>query len=179
MRSICVTFLIALLIGNPAIGREPHPLPRGLPPVMGVARIAPVGDTADNDDNLAIELTVPKPVWRVEGKVVPKRDWPHVVVDVERNSRTLQLGGPSALSPSRVVDMTGRELDRRDLEERLRQSTPVLVSVTGKPIETFYLQTVKPDTLIVLLGPRDDAPAIDLLPTGADQMPEPTGNSAP
>lgn len=134
-------------------------LPQDVPPVVGTA--VATGDT----NELKIKLTCPRAKWRVVGHVVPKSQWPELHVEMESTVRTLTLGGPSALAESRVVDLSGNNLDAEDILDRMESETPVLVSVSGKMVDPYYLQLAKPDTLVVLLGARDGVPVPTLLPT--------------
>ncbi|MFO0924329.1 MAG: hypothetical protein U0905_17780 [Pirellulales bacterium] len=56
---------------------------------------------------------------------------------------------------NRIVDLKGRRLDRDEIGKRLKAKTPVLVSVSGRMPDEFYLQCTTPDTLIVILGVPD------------------------
>jgi hypothetical protein len=91
---------------------------------------------------------------------------------MEKHIRTLTLGGPSALAESRVVDLSGNELTEDEIRNRMETETAVLVSVSGRMVDPYYLQLAKPDTLVVLLGPRDGVPAPTLLPANG-------GNASP
>jgi hypothetical protein len=107
---------------------------------------------------------------------MPEAERPELRVDVKNDTRTLEIGGSSAQAESRVVDLAGVELSHGDIRERLKNDTPVLVSVSGKMVEPLYLQLTKPDALIILLGDRDSAAAPTLLPRAAPQ-PTPSGVS--
>jgi hypothetical protein len=65
-----------------------------------------------------------------------------------------------------VVDLNGTELNREQILERLSKETPVLVSVSGRMPDPFFLQLTRPGALIVVLGPRDGAPSPQMLPAG-------------
>jgi hypothetical protein len=158
---------ICMLWLTPGAHAEPSvPFAADLPPVIGVAVVA--SDDSDRaNDEWAINLTLPKAAWKVVGEVIPKREWPKLHVDVERVTRTLRMDGPSALSPSRIVDFKGRELTSEEVRKRLAAETPVLVSVTGWMVDSYYLQLTVPDALIVILGPRDGSPSPELLPAAS------------
>lgn len=139
------------------------PAPQDVPPVVGTA-IA-----SSHNDGLRIKLTCPRVRWRVVGNMVPKTQWPALQVDTTNDIRTIEMGGPSALAESRVVDVQGNELNQEETLERLHAETPVLVSVSGKMVDPYYLQLTQPDTVVILLGPRDKQPATALLPSRAPQ----------
>jgi len=60
--------------------------------------------------------------------------------------------------------LQGNELNRDQVVKRLEKETAVLVSVSGRMPDAYYLQLTNPDALVVILGPRDGAPAPGLLP---------------
>lgn len=144
---------------------EPMLLPTTIGPVIATALLRPGDDVGTH----VIELDVPKIRWAVIGEVIPKSEWPVVKAESEVVPLRLELDGPSALSPSRVVDMNGDELTREMLVERLSEKTAVLVSLTDEMPQAFYLQLYRPETLIVILGPRDHSPRVDLLPAAIEE----------
>ena len=149
----------------------PASLPKDVPPVIGTAVATPSSTQGDDDDKWSIKLVVPKVVWEVVGERRPKREWPKFKVTVEEAILTLPMGYHPAtqLSDSaqnRVLDLKGRRLSRDEVLKRLAAKTPVLVSVSGRIPDPFYLQCTKPDTLIVVLG-IPSSPAPDLLPCPA------------
>lgn len=137
-------------------------LPQDVPPVVGTA--VATGDASE----VKIQLRCPRAKWRVVGDIVPKSQWPELRVEMEHTTRTLTLGGPSALAESRVVDVSGKGLTAEEILDRMASETPVLVSVSGKMVDPYYLQLAKSDTLVVLLGPRDGVPAPTLLPANGE-----------
>lgn len=50
----------------------------------------------------------------------------------------------------RVLAIGGEELEARDLETRLRKETTVIVSTNGRDVDSFWLQNVKPGTMVVI-----------------------------
>jgi len=137
--------------------------PKDVPPVLGLAMVTEPG-TADESTEWTIRLKLPRITWEVVGKVVPKTQWPELKAEVQQSTLTLRMGGPSALAPSRVLDLKGNELSRDQVLKRLARETPVLVSISGRMPEAYFLQLTRPDALVVLLGPRNDAPAPQFLP---------------
>jgi hypothetical protein len=167
-----VVFVGVLAACRLAHGDDPPPLPEQVPPVLGMALVSEPGG-AGVDAEWQIRLTVPKVVWEVVGEVVPKEQWPELKAKVEQATLTLRMGGPSALAPSRIVDLQGQELDRNQVLERLEQETPVLVSLSGQMPDAYYLQLTNPEALIVILGPRDGYPAAELLPAPKSSIAKP------
>jgi hypothetical protein len=163
---------VALSVSQAADSRvvEDTKLPKGLPPLVGTAVVSDI-----KGDEWHVRLTVPKARWEIVGKVVPKSEWPELKVVVVKDTRMLIFGGPSALAESRVVDLNGKAIERDELLRQLKVETPVLVSVSWEMVDPYYLQIVKPGTLVILLGPRADAPAPELLPA-AKASPDPKAN---
>ena len=130
--------------------------PKDVPPVIGTAVATPSSAEGD-DDKWSIKLVVPKVAWEVIGEERPKLEWPKFNVTVEEATLTLQMAYHRATQLSdnaqnRLLDLKGRRLRRDEALKRLAAKTPVLVSVSGKMPDPFYLQCTKPDTLIVVLG---------------------------
>ncbi len=138
-------------------------LPKDVPPVVGTTVVSDPGK-GDELAEWTIHLTLPKVTWEVVGEVVPKKTWPELKAAVEKKVLNLRMGGPSQLAPSRVVDLKGKELSKPQIVERLKKETPVLVSLSGKMVDGYYLGTTSPEALIIILGARDGYPMPDLLP---------------
>lgn len=157
IRLFC-TVVAAVLLVEQSVA-EDHKLPQGVPPLVGTA-VAKEG----TGELWQIDLTVPKVRWEVVGEVIPNKQWPKLKVTVEPDNRMLVFGGPSALSESRVVDLSGKDVAPPEVLKRLKTSTAVLVSVSGEMADPYYLQLARPETLVIILGPRANSPAPELLP---------------
>jgi hypothetical protein len=157
-----VGIVLAFVVGGSAVAQRSPPLPKDVPPLIGVAIVGDPGQGGESE--WTVELTLPRIAWQVVGEVVPKKQWPELKTEVEKTTLTLRMGGLSQLAPSRIVDLRGRALGRTQVVSRLKWETPVLVSVSGRMPDPYFLQLTKPDALIVILGARDGYPAPDLLP---------------
>lgn len=138
--------------------------PSGVAPLTGLAAIV----TKQNADAWSIQLTVPKVIWEVVGEDRPKIEATEIKADV----KLITMDVPMSYSPAtqladeaqnRVVDLKGNRLSREEAQKRLVSSTPVLVSFTGKLPDSFYLQCLKSDTLVVIFG-LPSSSEFDLLP---------------
>ena len=143
---------------------DPAALPKDVPPVVGTAFAIP---SDAGGDKWSIKLTVPKVRWEIIGEERPKADWPRFKVSAEDASLTLSMAYHpvtqlNEIAQNRILDLMGKRLRREDAFKRLATSKPVLVSVSGRMPDAYYLQTTKPNTLIVVLG-IPSAPAPDLL----------------
>jgi hypothetical protein len=164
LRYFWTAIAMLLIEGGNAIANNPATLPKDVPPVLGVAVVSNLKNGGDLS-RWDLTLTIPKIKWEVVGEMVPKERWPELKVETEKLFLTLQMGGPSQLEPSRVVDLEGKELRRDQVAKRLEKETPVLISVSGRLPDAYYLQLTNRDALIVILGARDGYPAPELLPS--------------
>ena len=116
--------------------------------------------SANVDDKFTAMLNVPIAIEDGEVKV-----------EVEEATLDLKMHYDPATqlaadAQNRVLDLKGKRLSADEIFERLDRKTPVLVSVSGRMPDPFYLQCTKPDTLIVVLG-IPSSPAPELLPQPA------------
>ena len=168
MLKLTVAILLVASSCSLAVAKNPGPLPSDVPPVIGTAMILPP-DPGYN--NWSLRLAVPKVAWKVVGERKPKREWPEFKVEVEEATLDLKMQYDPATqlaadAQNRVLDLRGKRLSADEVFERLDSKTPVLVSVSGRMPDPFYLQCTKPDTLIVVLG-IPSSPAPELLPQPA------------
>lgn len=160
MSRLCLLVSFVFLHSGLTLAGDPSSFPKQLPPVVGtaIARSADVG----------VELTVtcPVPRWiNVPGKLDP--DLPklstlaNIRPSITKESIRIRLVGPmyTQRSETRVLDLNGKQLSHEELVKRLEKESPVLVAVDGGTVDPYYLQIVKPDTLIISLSGWDGAPA--------------------
>lgn len=142
--------------------------PKGVAPLTGMA-IALSQDAAESANHeWSLRLTLPKVMWEIVGIERPKSEWTKIKADVEMRTLELPMAYPMAtqlaeVSQNRLVDLRGKRLDRAEALKRLGENAPILVSVSGEMPDPFYLQCVKPETLIVLIG-LPSAREYELLP---------------
>lgn len=166
--------LLFFLIMTLAAASAETPAPKDIPPLIGHAVVIDPAEKGASSE-WKITLTLPKIVWEVTGKVVPKQEWPELKTEVSMATLTLRMGGPSALAESRIVDMKGVDLPKEQVARRLEKKTPVLVSVSGHMPDAYHLQLTTPDALIIILGPREESPRPEFLPVS--KHPEKSGRA--
>jgi hypothetical protein len=138
----------------PAPVEEKIPLPSGPPPqfVLAVFKdgkcqvTSPVLVPITQEETRTVVRTVNgKPVQVLEKYLVTAFKVQHV---------TRILARPLA------YDRSGKEIDAKRLAQLLAKPTVVLQSVDGKPVDPFYLRTVKEGTLILSMpiAPGEPAP---------------------
>ena len=131
--------------------------PQGVAPLMGLAVASPSDPQITAEYAWSLKLQVPKVVWEITGKRRPKAEWTEIKADVEMKTLHLSMGYHMATqladrSQNRLVDINGNRLSREEALKRLGKDTPALVSISGDMPDPYYLQFVKPDTLVVLIG---------------------------
>jgi hypothetical protein len=85
------------------------------------------------------------------------------VTQLRCEQRTYRMKGESV----KVYTAGGKEVNAKDLPDKLKQQTIVLLSHDGKKVDPFYLKIIKPDTLILVPPPPV------LAPVGTAPVPEP------
>ena len=165
MHNIAGTVLSFLLITAVAQGEDQIGLPQDIAPVIGMATAKPITERIDGE--YQIELVLPAVQYDIVHRVIDLGKTA-ILDDVETETtpitRTLLFGGSSQIPDSRVVDNAGNELTKNSVLERLQNPTAVLVSVSGKKVDPYYLQLVKDDAIIIMLGRRDGKGDSELLP---------------
>lgn len=162
MKTAFAVFFLLMVPSAWVRAQDMAALPKDVPPVVANAVLS------QGSEKWGIDLFLPQVVWKVVGEQRPKGEWPVLQVDVKEVvlKLTLDYSPESALAEefqSRVVDLNGRRMDRAAVGKRLDQRTPVLVSISGRMPDAYYLQCTRPDTLVVILG-IPDSPAPQYLP---------------
>lgn len=162
MHTLRTFMLLATIPCGLVAADEPVALPKDVPPIVGTAI------TSKDSEGWSLQLTIPKITWAVVGERRPKLEWPKLQINVEELLLKLSMDYHEATqlpeeSQNRIVDLNGKKLKRDEAIERLKEKTPVLISVSGRMPDVFHLQCTKADTLIVILG-IPEFPAPHLLP---------------
>lgn len=172
MSRLCLVFTFFFLHSGLTLAGDPSSFPKGLPPVVGTA--------VSRSANVGVELTItcPVPRWKnVPGKWDPElpklSTLNHIRPSNTKESIRIRLVGPmyTQRTETRVFDLNGKQLSHDEVVKRLEKESPVLVAVDGGTVDPYYLQIVKPDTLIISLSGWDGAPATRLYPM-PDESPE-------
>ncbi|MBL8808956.1 MAG: hypothetical protein JNM43_02165 [Planctomycetaceae bacterium] len=162
LRAVAMTVVLGFAVRTTGAD-EKVAFPQRVPPMFGTAINGQ--PTADSDaSEWVVTVTVPRARWKVVGEVIPKEKWPELSVSVEKATLTLKMGGPSQLSESQFLNLEGNEISRKEVTERLKKETPVLIAVDGRVPEPYYLELLRPETIVVVLSPREGTPRADLLP---------------
>ena len=123
--------------------------------------------SGDQEGRYQIKLVLPFIRYEIvareyrAGKVA---QWQDVITRVKPVTRTLKFETASQIPDSQVVGMDGKPMDPETILSRLKDETPVLVSVSGKMVDPYYLQLAKDDAVIILLSRKDGKGDAKLLP---------------
>jgi len=165
MPKIVGTLLSSLLVAALAQGEDKIALPKDIAPVVGMATAKPITDKSEGE--YQIELVLPAVQYDIVHRVIDLGKTAildDVVTEATPITRILSFEGSSQIPDSMVVDTAGNHLTKTSILERLRTPTAVLVSISGKKVDPYYLQLVKDDAIIIMLGRRDGKGDSELLP---------------
>jgi len=108
----------------------------------------------------------------VDGKQVPVQEKVNVTTWKMQHATT-------TVERPRGFDARGKEVDAKRLADLLKKPTVVLLSGDGKPVDPFYLRTMKEGTLTIVIPvkpiggaprpPASDTPKPRPLPKGSDE----------
>ena len=149
----------SLTLSSVAKSQNEASLPRDIPPVVAVATAK-----ANNNGQAAayrIDLVIPAIRYEIVRRQLNANsntktaDFNEVVTQVKPMSRVLRFQTLSQIPDSKVVDVAGKPLDTQTVLQRLQQPTPVLVSVSGKMVDPYYLQLINKDAVIIVLSRKD------------------------
>ncbi len=144
-------FAALLALAAPVPAEDDIKLPQGHQPCQIVARM---------DDKGRLEITELLPVYRqekrtrtrtVDGKPVVE-EYVVTTITAEPRVRTLDMKGVT------VHTAAGKEVDPKELPEKLKKKTIAFLACDGKKVDPFYLKPLKDDTLIIV-APIPDPPA--------------------
>lgn len=145
---------------RPKTDKDKEPAYAPMPPTLVLATA--VGDKGE----IHVDVRVTKYVNYTESvEVIKKVDGKDVksVVPVTK-TRSVSIMDTSkfdlAKEGTSVITADGKPLKREDAIKRLEKKTPILISFDGPP-DPYYLQTTKPDTLILIMpAPQLAVPAV-------------------
>jgi hypothetical protein len=143
---------------KPRTDKEPAYAP--MPPSVVMATV--VG----NNGEMNVEVRVTKLVTYTENvEVIQKVDGREVksVVPVTKTRSVSIMEAQKfdlAKEGTSVITADGKPLKLEDAIKRLERKTPILISQGGPP-DPYYLQTTKPDTLVIILPlPQPAVPVV-------------------
>ncbi|HKB40998.1 MAG TPA: hypothetical protein VKD72_31515 [Gemmataceae bacterium] len=171
MSSMLLNLSLAVVLA-PAPADEKINLPSGPPPQIVLAVLK------DGKCEVTYPAMVMVPVTReevrtrvvnVDGKQVPVQEKVAVTSYQSRHVTT-------TLDRPRAFDRSGKEVDAKRLAELLKKPAVVLLSSDGKPVDPFYMRTIKEGTLtlVAAVGAKPAAlPPVDRPPPPPRDTPKP------
>lgn len=148
-----------------ATAQDQIALPRDIPPVLAMATAKTSTDLVDG--RYQITLAVPSIAYDIvhrEVRMGKLAVWDEVATKTQLDTRVIKLESSSQIPDSRFVDTTGKQLDGETILRRLTKQTPVLISISGRMVDPYYLQLLKEDTILILLSRKDGKGDRTLLP---------------
>ena len=155
--------LLWVVLAAPVPVQEKIAPPQGLPPTWGTAVIK--GAELEITDSVAVPVYMKQKRTRqvnVSGRLVP-------TVEEFVVTRTRMVQRTRRLPKARYFDTAGKEIEASRAARLLSRPTVVLVSADGKPLDPYYLRTIKEGTLVVV-GPAFSQPVV---PGGPGPVPVP------
>jgi hypothetical protein len=138
-----LALVLASAVAAPAPAEEPIKAPQGPPPAQVLASVTKDGD-------IEVMQTVLVPEARTEIRTVTVNGRPvnqTVQVTVFKPVQTTQRIKGDAV---KAYTAAGKEVDARDLPEKLKKPTIVLLSADGQKVDPFYLKIIKESTLVLV-----------------------------
>lgn len=162
----CVLLCVAL--AAPAPVQDKIVPPKGLPPSWATAVM--------REGKLTLQFSVLVPVVRTETRQRTVNVGGREVVETYQvNVTSYQIRHVmTQIDKARYYDTAGKEINADRAARRLSKETVVLLSADGKPLDPYYLRTVKDGTLTVV-RPVEGGPFVPgvALPTPTPRPPLP------
>lgn len=136
--------LLLVVLAAPAPIQEKIVPPQGMQPTWGTAVIK--GGELELTEGVPVAVRMTEKRTRqvtVSGRVVP------VIEEVAVLRYRLQQR-TRRFTKARYYDTAGKEIDAGRAAKLLSRPTVVLVSSDGKPLDPYYLRTIKDGTLLVV-----------------------------
>ncbi len=138
--------VLTAALGAPAPADEPIKAPQGPPPQQIIASMTSEG---------LFELTQPSlvPVAETRERVVTIKGQAVKQLVQVTTFKTVQVTRRIKGEGVKVYTAAGKEVDAKNVSEKLKKPTIVLFAADGNKVDPFYLKIVKADTLVIV-APR-------------------------
>jgi hypothetical protein len=159
--ALLAVVLAAVAAPAPAPADEEVKLPQGVQPVQIIAQMNKDGRIEVTE--LVTEYREEKrtKTTKVDGKEVPVEYVVKIALYVPRQRLLPEKG-------VKVHTAAGKEVEAKDLAEKLKKPTAVFLAWDGNKVDPFYLKLLKADTLVIVPSPPEPTPA----DAGAKPMPK-------
>ena len=138
-------------VAAPAPADEAIKVPEGVAPATVIASM-----TKDGEFEITQPAVVPSTETRVRNVVVggvAVTETYTVTVN-----KTVQVTRRIKGEGVKVYTAAGKEVDAKDVPDKLKKQTVVLFAADGKKVDPFYLKIVKADTLVIVAPPPAPVP---------------------
>jgi hypothetical protein len=146
--------LLAVVLASVAAPAPPEPPPKppeGAPPATVIASITKEGDVEITQAAMVPMQEQRQRVVTIDGRAVTET---YQVTTFKTVPVTHRIKGDAV----KVYTAAGKEVEARDVPEKLKKQTTVLFAADGKKVDPFYLKIIKPDTLVIVGPPPSPAP---------------------
>ncbi len=143
-------------VAAPAPAEAPVKPPKGPPPAQVLASVTKDGEFEITQPVLVPEIRTEERIVTIDGRPVKQ------LVQVTA-LKTVQVTRRVKPEGVKVYTAAGKEVDAKDVPEKLKKPTIVLFAGDGNKVDPFYLKIIKPDTLVVV-APLS-APTVQPAPT--------------
>jgi hypothetical protein len=130
-------------VAAPAPAEEAIKAPKGPPPAQVIISVTKEGEFEITQTVLVPEQRNEERVVTIDGKPVKQV----VTVTVARPVQVTQRHKPEGV---KVYTAAGKEVDAKDVPDKLKKPTVVLFAGDGNKVDPFYLKIIKPDTLVIV-----------------------------
>ncbi len=161
MNTALFAVVLASAVAAPAPPEPPPKLPQGPPPATVLASVTGDGEFEITQPRLVPYVEKRERTVTVDGRPVRQE---YSVTAYRTVPETRRIKGEGA----KVYTADGKEVDPKDVPDKLKKPTVVLLSADEKKVDPFYLKVVKPDTLVIV-APAPPA----TLPSSAPPAPLP------
>jgi hypothetical protein len=143
---------LAAVVAAPAPPEEPVKPAEGPPPTQVIARM-----TGSGELEITQSVLVPGKHQEERTVIVNGQAVKQVVsaTDYRTEQRTRRLSAEGV----KITTAAGKEVDIKELSEKLSKPTIVLLAADGKKVDPFYLKIIKGDTLVIVAPMPTPVPA--------------------
>jgi hypothetical protein len=146
MNPTLFAIVLASAAAAPAPPDAPVKPPEGPPPVQVVASMTRDGEFEITQPALVPATETRERTVNIAGREV-KETYPVTVYKTVQVTRRIKGEGV------KVYTAAGKEVDAKDVPDKLKKQTIVLFSADGNKVDPFYLKIIKPDTLVIVAPP--------------------------
>lgn len=143
--------------GRRRAGETEVVLPKDVPPVFATARATT--KRSGDFEVLEVAISAPDIAWSAvdkESRQLKAAFWTEITCLVRAKQWVIRHGDERSQIPdSDFQRLSGAKMSLKEVAEALKNDAPVLLSITGKPVDPFYGRFMKPDTIAIVLA-RDD-----------------------